>query len=68
MTATQDRVVPIAYSGRRIRPEPLGDRHAPGLVEAGRDERIRTLLVAPPIRTIQDARSYVAAMTRDLEM
>jgi RimJ/RimL family protein N-acetyltransferase len=51
--------VTLELPGGRARLEPLEARHAPGLLEAGQDDRVWRYLPVPRPRTVEDMNGYI---------
>jgi RimJ/RimL family protein N-acetyltransferase len=52
-------IVPVTLEGRRVRLEPLEERHARELFEAGRDAEIWRTMPRGPLVSIDDARAMI---------
>lgn len=51
---------PVMLVGKRARLEPLGIRHAAGLLAVGRDERVFRFMLRGPLTDEEDAHAYIS--------
>jgi len=51
----------VTLTGRHVRLEPLADRHAADLAEAGRDAEIWRYMPRRPLASVEDARDFIRA-------
>ncbi len=50
---------PVILTGRHVRIEPIGPKHAADLLEAGRDEAVWRYMPVPPPKTLEDSRAWI---------
>ena len=59
MFAPKFAPAPVTLTGEVVRLEPLAEHHAPGLLEAGADERIWTWMPRGPLEDREDALAWI---------